>query len=146
MVQEPLISYEGQDLKSGEFWLPVKGYESTYWVSSHGRIARITGGRGTHFKKGQKYRIKAAHPNSKGYPFIKLSCRGEKKPFKIHTLVVTAFKGPAPSDEYGPMECHHIDADQSNNHAANLEWRTAKENREEEWHRYATHGQVRRES
>ncbi len=78
--------------------------------------------------------------NTKGYLIVQLWQRGKKSLCKVHTLVCQAFHGPAPTDEYGPMQCHHKDNDQLNNLATNLEWVTAKENREKEWHRYV-HGQ-----
>lgn len=112
-------------------------------VSNLGRVIRIAGGQGVHFKEGEYYRFKAAPPDSKGYPVVNLWAKNKRKTVKLHVMVLTAFYGEAPKDQFGRYEGHHLHNPKTDCRLCNLEWLTAKENREEEWHRYITKGEVR---
>jgi hypothetical protein len=131
------------DPRPREVWVPASGFESLYLVSSFGRILRITGGRGVRFKRGQNCRLlRPKTPNSKGYLSVRL-CNGKRvRSVKVHTIIIESFYG-IPTDKFGPYEIHHIKADEkTNNRLDNLECKTAKDNREEQWHRYYTKGEV----
>jgi len=138
----PRIFVPGEALDGEEKWAPCSGFESYYFVSTHGRVMRVAGGNGTRMRAGVHLgRVISTRPNSKGYPIVNLWRNSVRATVKVHKLVGLAFLGPPPRDEYGEFQLHHKDADSTNNRATNLEWLTAKENREEEWHRYI-HGKA----
>jgi hypothetical protein len=105
-----------------ERWRPVIGYEGLYQVSDQGRVwsePRWSGGK----RQGERYRegrilqpLFASH----GYPKYGLSRDGEMRQHMAHTLVLTAFVGPAPPG----MECCHDDGDPANCALPNLRWDT----------------------
>ena len=131
------------DPRPREVWVPAPGFESTYLVSSFGRLLRIAGGQGTRIRPGQHCRLKAMCPNSKGYVSVVLYAKPKQRSVKMHKLVIESFEGPPPKDEYGYYETHHIKPEEkTNNRLDNLVYKTAKENREEQWHRYYTKGEV----
>ena len=129
------------DARKREVWAPApNGYGSNYLVSSFGRVLRITGGTGTLFKQGQNCRLKSLPPDKKGYPLVNLWKDGKRWTVRLHQLVLRTFDGPPPCDEFGEYEGAHIKPDLLNCRLDNLAWQTAKENREEQWHRYMTKG------
>jgi len=144
MDVKDIVFWDGKtDPKPNEVWVPAPGFESYYLVSSFGRILRITGGCGTKLHGKKCYLLNPRVPNSKGYLSVKLCGDGKRRSVKVHTIVVEAFLGGMPEDEYGRYEVHHIKPDEkTNNRLDNLEWKSAKENREEQWHRYYTRGEV----
>ena len=100
-----------------EEWRWVPGYEGFYVVSDHGRVCsmprpRARGG------------ILKSPCGSGGYPTLALVKDGIQKPFRVHTLVLTAFVGPCPD---GFVACH-FDGDPANNHLSNLRWDSQKAN------------------
>lgn len=54
-----------------------------------------------------------------------LTCRRDKKTYKVARLVCAAFHGPAPFERAVVM---HIDENSRNNRPENLKWGTQKEN------------------
>ena len=62
-----------------------------------------------------------------GYPVISLQKDGRKYTRTVHTLILTAFKGPAPPN----MECRHLDGNPLNSRLDNLAWGTHRENGED---------------
>jgi hypothetical protein len=109
-----------------ELWRPVVGYESRYEVSSLGRVkslARIerysrilnNGVRST-VERSMPERILAASRGSNGY----LTVRLQGKTYTVHSLVLTAFKGPKAA---GHASCH-CDGNKENNRKDNLRWDT----------------------
>lgn len=137
-----IILWDGvEDARLREVWAPApNGYGCNYLVSSFGRVLRITGGPGTQIGEGQVCRLKAAPPDKKGYPLINLYKSGKRWTVRLHQLVLRTFEGPPPHDEFGEYEGGHVKPDLLNCRLDNLEWQTAKENREEQWHRYYTEG------
>jgi hypothetical protein len=105
-----------------EIWKPIAGYNEAYEVSSHGRVRAKA--RTVMYKDGRSYK-KPEHvfdPKPKqGYPSVDLP--GGK--VCIHSLVASAFIGPKPE---GARTVNHKDGNKTNNHYANLEWATYKEN------------------
>lgn len=113
------------------FLVTPKGVESQdYIVSTEGRIVRISGGRGA--KPGT---ILRTPPTADGYPHANLTINGEIRTMNIHPIVATTFHGPAPEDEFGKNEVHHIDEVRHHNAATNLEWVSAKDNASSAWHK-----------
>jgi hypothetical protein len=108
-----------------EKWLPVKGYEESYEISSKGQVRskdRYTPTwNGQVFKKGV---VKNLKENKDGYLRVWLSKESKKKPFFVHRLVAEAF---LPNENNHPV-VNHIDGNKSNNDMSNLEWCTRSEN------------------
>lgn len=106
-----------------ETWMPVVGF-SGYEVSSLGSVRSIP--RETVTRSGVVKRLsgKVLSPwvCSSGYHEIYLG-RGNAK--LVHLLVIEAFKGSRPSEDF---QCMHLDGDQLNNAAENLDWGTRSQN------------------
>ena len=108
-----------------ETWLPVKGYEALYEVSSLGRIkslSRVT-------PHGQSKLERVLRPYAKpgragNYLLVKLSKCGSSKAYLVHRLVALAFIQTSDAQ----LEVNHIDMCRQNNSVGNLEWVTAKRN------------------
>lgn len=99
--------------------LPVKGYEGIYEVSHDGRVFSIL--------QTTSRRIGELKPyvNEGGYLRVNLYNRfGKVKKYYVHRLVALHFI----NQEKGKNVVNHINGDKSNNHVANLEWCSQKEN------------------
>ena len=90
-----------------------------YYVTKTGIVLRVR-------KVGFRI-LKHWHTNA-GHCQVELCVNGICKRFYIHHLVLVHFKGPRLRD----MQARHLDGDTTNNHADNLVWGTAAENRSEE--------------
>ena len=97
-----------------EEWKWIEGYEGTYKVSNYGRIVN---------SKGLRKQFLVGRENDKYY-YCLLSKEGQKKQYRVHTLVAKAF---CEGYEEG-LVVNHKDLDKTNNRAENLEWTTQKEN------------------
>lgn len=103
-----------------EEWRPVVGYEGLYEASSLGRIRRSA--RGASTRPGRL--LKPTLMVGKKKPFIKyeylslVDRNGVAKKFRVHRLVLAAFKGPAPDGYFG---CHN-NGDSLDNRIVNLRW------------------------
>lgn len=95
-----------------ERWLPVSGFEGLYEVSDEGRIRNACG------------RILRATRNGGRYFHVGLTRDGKQHVKKVHRLVALAF---VPNLQ-GKPEVNHIDGNNINNAATNLEWVTSAEN------------------
>lgn len=118
----------------GEEWRDVVGYEGDYMVSSYGRILSL--GRYVRFHTYTKMIdpcLKQQHRWKNGYFSVTLKKSGEKKCLSVHRLVAIAFV-PNPNN-YPCID--HINDDQTDNHACNLQWCTHKFNNSKEHHRLA---------
>lgn len=93
-----------------EEWRSVAGYAGAYEVSDCGRVRRADG------------LIKKAEADRAGYLRLSLWANGKATKFLVHRLVAAHFHGE--SDK----QVNHKDGDKSNNHVANLEYVTAREN------------------
>jgi hypothetical protein len=67
----------------------------------------------------------AQHPNSWGYPSVRLVIGGKRKRSAVHTLVAESFLPPKPSPLH---QIRHLNGDKTDNRASNLAWGTAKDN------------------
>lgn len=104
-----------------ELWREIAGYEDTHEVSNLGRIRRSM----------KDIRHDGTHPGKilhgtfiKGYKKVILSKKGKGKQFFVHRLVAETFLDRKDKS----LQVNHIDGRKENNHLANLEWVTAKEN------------------
>lgn len=101
-----------------DIFLPIKGYEGRYVVSSSGSVMSLR------FKRGDKSRLLSPSMAKSGYLRVLLCCDGEVKTKLVHRLVADAFI-PNPT---GRPQVNHIDGLKCNNSANNLEWATGSEN------------------
>jgi hypothetical protein len=99
-------------------WKPIPGYEELYQVSDTGLVKRMI--QMHSFAPG----IMKGGKSGSGYSLIRLLRDGNRQTFYIHRLVMLAFVGECPKGQ----EVNHIDGDKSNNHRANLEYITHRQN------------------
>lgn len=113
-----------------EVWRAVPGYEGVYEVSNMGRVRSllrrvdaegVTGGP-------RHYKSRVLRPGVvRGYESVRLSTQEGYASFKVHTLVLLAFKGPKPHG----LVCRHLNGVKRDNRPENLEWGTHAENGED---------------
>lgn len=110
-----------------ERWLPVRGFEGLYEVSSLGRvrsIARVvphrTGGRLTLPERV----LVGSRRGKRRYHMVNLWKENIQHARYVHFLVLEAFEGPRP----GRLDGCHGDGSVDNNRADNLRWDTRKGN------------------
>ena len=98
-----------------EAWKPICGYESTYEVSSLGRVKRLRSkdSRG-HVRQ---ERILKTYITVFGYEQVGLHKNGKEKKFLVHNLVANAFL-PNPN---GLTDVNHINEIKKDNRLENLE-------------------------
>ena len=108
-----------------EIWLPIKGFECLYEVSSFGRVRNLN------YKRTGQTRVLSPYEN-KGYLQVDLCKNGKRKSYSVHRLVAEAFL-PNWFDE---PQVNHRDENKHNNHIDNLEWCTATYN-----NNYGTHNE-----
>lgn len=109
-----------------EIWIPVKGYEGLYEVSSFGRVRSLGN------DKTKKTKILSIFSNKYGYFNIMLWKNGKRKCYKVHRLVAEAFI----PNWFDYPQVNHIDEDKTNNRVDNLEWCDCKYN-----NNYGTHNE-----
>lgn len=103
-----------------EEWRPIRGYEGLYQVSTAGRVQsldRTIRSRGGGLRRYQG-RILKTILDTHGYPHVALSRDGRQTWFKVHRLVLDAFRGTQPPGTEG---CHN-DGNPTNNQLSNLRW------------------------
>lgn len=103
-------------------WRPITGYNYFYEASNIGNVRSIdrivTDKNGvSYYRKGKEL---SKNLDRKGY--VRVQIQGKWVP--VHRLVAEAF---IPNPENKP-QVNHIDCNKQNNHVANLEWVTNKEN------------------
>lgn len=100
-----------------EEWLPIKGYEGLYEVSSLGRVKSLN------YRKSGTCKIFTGSPDKDGYLRTALS-DPVKKYVRVHRLVAEAF---IPNPDNLPL-VNHKDENKQNNRLENLEWCTPQYN------------------
>lgn len=109
-----------------EEYRDVIGYKGLYRVSNMGNVlslARLTNGRNGVLKTSPGRLLKQRF-GDRGYARVYLSKDGVVKTLRLHRVVAEAF---IPNPDNLP-QVNHLDADKTNNTAANLEWCTGQEN------------------
>jgi hypothetical protein len=106
-----------------EVWVPIKGYEGHYSVSSLGRVKSLK-----RFKKCGLKVVPVPERVLKNiqteYISVSLWKEGKLKVKTLHRLIAEAFI----PNENNKIEVNHIDGNKKNNAITNLEWATRKEN------------------
>ena len=110
-----------------EIWKDIPGYEGIYVVSNFGKVKSLQ-----RTRKGSYGSIRIVYEkilnhkiDKDGYHIVTLSKEGKTKCIGVHRLVAQAF---LPNIYNLPM-INHKDENPSNNFVDNLEWCTAKYNR-----------------
>lgn len=116
-----------------ERWLPVPEYEGLYEVSDLGRVRSVG------VRRGKSGKVLTPHTGKHDVK-VCLSCRGQRRTYRMHTLVLVAFVGPRPPG----LEACHLDGDCTNNRLSNLRWDTHLAN-EQDKSRHGTHHNIRKE-
>lgn len=110
-----------------EVWKPVIGFESSYEVSSLGRVKSvmriIVDRKCVRIFKG-KILKPTEHNGKQPYFYVSLSNGGKIRKYLVHRLVAEAFI-PNPLCK---EQVNHIDGNPQNNSVENLEWCTNSEN------------------
>ena len=109
-----------------EVWADVGKYRGLYQVSNLGRVkslSRTVSRGGAPFQV--RERILKPHGDSKcGHLRVNLSCEGQQKTNRVHTLVATAFLGPCPKGKEGRHGSHGV----HDNSVSNLRYGTRSDN------------------
>ena len=121
------VSQPNIDDSDVEEWRPVKGFESTYEVSSLGRLRSLP--RHIDAADGRSYDLKgkmiSLSPSKvNGYVYVNLHQDGKRTRTMVHVLVAEAFLGERPDG----MVVDHINRLRNDNRASNLRWVTVSEN------------------
>jgi len=109
-----------------EVWKDVVGFESSYEVSSLGRVrskTRLVVDRKS--KRIFKSRVLSPGVQSNNYLGIWLYANSKSISRLVHHLVAEAFIGPRPDG----MDVDHVNGDRTNNSVANLRYLTIAKNR-----------------
>ena len=106
------------DRTGAEKWLPVRGYEGCYEVSSDGVVRR--------FGKSEPLSLQI----KSGYETAALYVDGKVKRVLVHRLVLSAFR---PIEDSILFQCNHLNGIKTDNRIDNLEWTTASGN---QWHSF----------
>lgn len=101
------------EIRIGEIWKSIEGYEDLYEVSNKGRVRNKSG-----------LILKGSTSATGGYRTVVLCKNGKKRGFGVHRLVAKAFV----ENPRNANVVNHLDENKTNNNADNLEWVTQKEN------------------
>lgn len=114
-----------------EQWLPIKGYEGLYEISSYGRVRSLN-----YRNKGIR-KVLSCHARVGYYIKVSLVKDGVSKYYRVHRLVAQAFL-PEPLE--GQTQVHHKNGDKRDNRVldgySNLEWVSPRGNMADELTRY----------
>lgn len=116
------------DVRPGEQWLPVPGYEGIYEVSDQGRVKSVAR-TSRHSGASVKMSERMLRLGNERYQTVRLCKDGWATKHYVHTLVLLAFVGPCANG----MEALHNDDDGHNNRLSNLRWGTHAENGADRW-------------
>lgn len=116
-----------EDIKVGEIWKPIKGYEGLYEISNLGRVKALE--RTKVCNRGyvtiKEHFLKPNNCGTNGYYRVPLTnYKHTKKYYLIHRLVAETF---IPNPNNYP-QVNHKDGNKENNTINNLEWCTVSFN------------------
>ena len=98
------------------------GYEGRYAVTEDGRIFGFPN------KSRSTIRLLKQATNAHGYQYVCLCVNAVRQNRYVHQLVAEVW-----CEANGKPQVNHKDGNKKNNHASNLEWVTAKENKRHAW-------------
>lgn len=115
---------------TAEIWRDVTGYNGAYQVSSMGRVRSvdrlITVGNQQRHVSGHIIR---PHDNGLGYMQVNLIDESHKlHAMLVHKLVLDTFMPLSASESQVLTDCHHVNADRSDNRLSNLARVTHRDN------------------
>ena len=110
------MEYTDIELKN-EQWRDIDGYDGAYQVSDLGRVRSHKSG---------EWKVMIPKKVCGGYLQIDLCKSGNIKHFLVHRLVASAF---IPNDDETKTQINHINECKSENKVSNLEWCSAKYNK-----------------
>ena len=110
-----------------ERWIPIKGYERLYEISSYGRVRSLN-----YRNKGIR-KVLTCHAKQGYYIKVALVKDGASKYYRVHRLVAQAFL-PEPLE--GQTQVEHINTNRRDNRVENLRWCSPKGNMANELTRY----------
>lgn len=114
-------------LVDGEYWIPVKGYQGAYEISTAGNVKSCD--RLNLNSKGVRRilrgKLLACAIDGEGYPSVSLFCNGKENKVRVHRLVALAFVKNAANKQL----VDHIDRNRTNCCVRNLRWVNYLENR-----------------
>jgi hypothetical protein len=90
-----------------EIWKDIPTFEKEYQVSSFGNVKSLRFGKEKILKQGIQ---------TQGYCIVDL----KGKSFRVHSLVIWAFNGIAPTGKVSDFVIDHVDNNKTNNHLSNL--------------------------
>lgn len=96
-----------------EDWKLVIGYEDQYLVSDLGNVKSI-----------KRDKLMRPAPDGDGYLMLTLCKHGTRKMFKMHRIVLEAFKGNRPNG----FTASHLNGINTDNSLGNLKWDSHKDN------------------
>ena len=118
-------------MKEMENWVDIVGFEGLYQVSDLGRVRSLDRGmyvRQDRYKNprwtNRKGLVLKQSPDGKGYLMVALCKNGISKIKTVHRLVARHFVSRV---GYAPV-VNHLNSNNKDNRASNLEWCTIKEN------------------
>lgn len=141
MIYPELNNFTHVDTLDGEVWRPVLHAEGEYEISSYGRVKRLAyfatlQNQVTSWQQFMPTRILKANPDTRGYPQVKVKCKGEPRIARVHRLVAESFLEPpslslieatrVANVDY--VVVNHLDGNTFNPRLENLEWCTVSHN------------------
>jgi hypothetical protein len=115
-------SISTEEQLQNEDWLPLKGFEDEYYISSYGRIISLPKTKKLNHRS--TFQLRKLTKTSKGYLYINLCKDGKKEMFGVHRLVLLTFS-PVENTE---LQVNHKNGKKDCNLLSNLEWVTPHEN------------------
>lgn len=109
----------------GDEWRVIPAFGRNYAASNMGKIATLYFRNGT-VKRSLKMRIKKTHVDINGYESTVLYHNKKPRTCFVHGLILLAFVGKKPNG----YQCDHKNCIKTDNRIENLQYVTAKENRD----------------
>lgn len=112
-------------MNSNELWVPMRGWEELYEVSTLGKVRSLVRYGRTRLGR-RKYggKVLSVFMATNGYAQVNITGNGKRKSILVHRAVLESFIGPPPSG----MEACHNNGNKMDCRVDNLRWDTRKGN------------------